>query len=196
MNVRSCKIVWRKYFTERLAGWRRLMRCGSKDHGILVSHGDYSGDYQFRFKHCYKDVHIEKQSESIAAAVDRVQWTSSKLVLSLCHRYHTQPSQFSVTGVATRQPRAQFWFDAGKQHWGPVLDVSMGLPHPRQQDCAFKIHVDWDIKEHTDPNRLCTCRCVVGSQKESLRSESQMCRPGDVGYFSHRGTSLRAYQGI
>jgi len=72
MNVRSCKIVWRKYFTERLAGWRRLMRCGSKDHSILVGHGDYSGDYQFRSKHCYKDVHIEKQSESIAAAaVDR-----------------------------------------------------------------------------------------------------------------------------
>ena len=105
---------------------------------------------------------------------------------------YTALSIFSVTGVATRQPRAQFWFDAGKQHWGPVLDVSMGLPHPRQQDCAFKIHVDWDIKEHTDPNRPCTCRCVVGSQ---LRSESQMRRPGDVGYFSHRGT-LRAYQGI
>ena len=73
MNVRSCKIVWRKYFTGILAGWRRLMRRGSKDHGILVSHGGYSGDCQFRYEHYYKDIHIEKQSESIAAAVGRVQ---------------------------------------------------------------------------------------------------------------------------
>jgi len=49
------------------------MRHGSKDHGILVSHGGYSGDCQFRYEHYYKDVHIEKQSESIAAAVGRVQ---------------------------------------------------------------------------------------------------------------------------
>jgi len=71
MNVCSRKVVRRKYFTEILAGWRMLKRCGSRDHDILVSHGDYSGDNQSRSQRYYKDAHIEKKCESIAAVVGR-----------------------------------------------------------------------------------------------------------------------------